>query len=72
MQLVHNWYPADCCSLKDCKPIPCDQIIETAKGYLYNGLEFTEAMVRPSLDSLCHVCINIYNTPMCLFIQMSS
>ena len=72
MILAHNWYPANCCSDKDCIPIPCDQIIETVKGYSYKGLEFATSSVYPSLDQFCHACINNFGMPLCLFIQMNT
>lgn len=66
--LAHSWYPTECCSDKDCKPIPCESIGEDAKGNLtYNGFTFTKDKEHPSKDSSCHVCIFNGNAPICIF-----
>ena len=70
--LVHHWYPLECCSNKDCRPVPCDSLVETATGYTYMGMEFLSGKVKPSLDGLCHVCYTEMYTPLCLFIQMNT
>jgi len=56
---VHGWYPTECCGQHDCKPIACDQLVETRNGWLYlpTGNEFTPYQVRPSQDRYCHVCL---------------
>lgn len=70
-----TWYPSECCEyLQHCKPVACDQILQTAKGYLYQGLEFTGTMVKSSQDALCHVCMSSWQAlkgPLCVFIQMN-
>lgn len=73
--LAHNWYPADCCSDKDCYPIACKDIIQTSSGYIWDGLAFATKMIRPSQDALCHVCYQVtegIRIPLCLFIQTVS
>ena len=70
--IVHSWYPLNCCSDKDCKPIPCDSIVETTKGYTYYGMEFLQSQVKPSLDGLCHACYTELMHPLCLFVQMNT
>ena len=60
----HSWYPIECCSGYDCFPIPCEEIHKTAKGWLYNGTEYTGTMIKTSQDALCHAC------PRCLFLPL--
>jgi hypothetical protein len=74
--LIHDWYPESCCGGHDCRPVPCDEIIElpnnTVQWQQYN---FMYNQVHPSKDSKCHVCIH-KNTgysefPVCVFTQQS-
>jgi hypothetical protein len=72
--LVHSWYPKACCGGADCKPVPCDQLVETEKGWTYLPTHdlFAWDMVQPSQDKQCHICINPNgNRPLCAFIQQS-
>lgn len=72
--LVHSWYPSECCSEKDCKPVPCTDLLEQSNGtWLYDTMVFRLDQVKPSLDGLCHACFNDYTMkPLCLFIQMNT
>ena len=84
--LAHSWYPQECCyggkEDGDCHPVPCDQITETAKDYVWKGFHFQPEQVRPSLDQFCHVCIGRrYDNgepvgepqfPHCMFIRPTS
>lgn len=63
INLVHSWYPPDCCSENDCKPVPCSEITSDLK---YKGLVFPKKDVSP--DKQCHVCISNMGTPRCIFI----
>ena len=70
--LGHSWYPWECCSGIDCKPVPCDSLIETKEGIAYENYVFKDKQIRPSQDKFCHVCINNTNKPLCVFIQSNS
>lgn len=74
--LIHSWYPSECCSEVDCKPIRCDELIEGPNGtFLYQGLTFLKEKVFTSLDAQCHVCIRELGDtliPLCAFIQVST
>jgi hypothetical protein len=56
---AHSWYSAQCCGERDCKPVPCEELVETPHGwkYLPTGNEFVNEQVRPSQDRFCHVCL---------------
>lgn len=75
---AHDWYDYDCCSEKDCHPIPCDQLAEKNHSVWYRGFEFFGTAVRPSKDTDCHVCITNENkpgeneVPHCVYIQNGS
>lgn len=55
--LAHSWYPWACCHDQNCHPVPCDSIKPHALGLSWNGIVFTEEMIRESLDENCHVCV---------------
>jgi hypothetical protein len=59
---IHSWYPYDCCSDKDCKPVNCSDIDEGDKEYTYipTGDKFNKKLAKPSEDAKCHVCIHEY------------
>ena len=69
---VHSWYTAACCGDRDCRPVPCDQIVETRDGWLYipTRNKFTPEQVQPSQDRYCHVCLGQADgRSICAFIQ---
>ena len=57
--LAHSWYPLACCGNMNCFPVACDQLMETASGWLYvpTGNLFQPEQVQPSQDHDCHVCL---------------
>jgi hypothetical protein len=55
--LAHSWYDASCCNLRDCEPIPPDQVKVTPEGYITPDgqlIRFNEA--RVSADRDYHWC----------------
>jgi hypothetical protein len=63
---AHSWYPADCCSGKDC--MPAEEVIKVGKGeyrVLYKDDEgkvrsiFVPPQIRPRLsrDVKAHICV---------------
>ena len=38
--LAHSFYSIACCAGKDCHPVPCDEIIKIADGWVYHTIEF--------------------------------
>ena len=72
---AHSWYPKECCSDEDCRPVPCDELIESGYGLTWRGkVFFNERQTHASLDNRCHVCIRSYvgffvpSVPICVFI----
>lgn len=68
---AHGWYPWACCGDQDCKPVPCDQLVEDADGWLYvpTGNHFTPYQIQPSQDRYCHVCLGVSDKrSLCAFI----
>jgi hypothetical protein len=37
---AHGWYPWNCCSDHDCVRVKCEDILETAEGFEYDGVRF--------------------------------
>lgn len=68
--LVHSWYPPECCSGQDCKPVPCDQLVEMGNGdWKFEDKVFSKEKIRLSEDQYCHVCIHPFSgNPLCAFI----
>jgi len=61
-QAPSRWnYPAECCSGRDCEPLPSDQIEETPTGYLIKPLgiimQYSDPRIKPiAMDGLYHWC----------------
>lgn len=70
---VHSWYPIECCSDNDCRPVPCDELQEQADGSVKyrDSLVFSKNQVKVSQDSNCHVC-HIGDKTYCVFIVPSA
>lgn len=70
---AHGWYPPECCSDADCRSVDCDLILETATGYVYDGIQFTKESMKLSKDALCHACFRPNQTfGLCLFGQFGN
>jgi hypothetical protein len=76
---AHSWHPKNCCHDGDCRPVPCDELVETRYGIMWRGLVlFNGAQVKPLQDQFCHVCARRQTRtifpylPLCAFIQPSS
>ncbi len=56
--LAHDWYPVECCSQQDCKPIDDPREVgESGDRYTYRGLSFSKAQTKTSPDGKYHVCV---------------
>ena len=81
LALIHQapmgWqYDASCCGERDCKPVPCHELVEDVGGawlYIPTGNKFAAIQVAPSPDRHCHVCIGtIDKRSLCAFILQGS
>lgn len=70
--LVHSWYPYECCSDQDCRPVPCDEVKEVDGAFFYRETKFERERVHSSRDGDCHVCITQWGVGMCLFVPLGS
>lgn len=54
----HDWYPLECCSEKDCAPIPETDVEVTPQGYLIKstGERIPYKAARTAPDGQYHVC----------------
>lgn len=60
---AHGWYPADCCSGRDCEPIHSDRVRVLSTGYVVDGVNHEEHhRVRSSPDQQYHACF-YWQTP---------
>lgn len=55
---AHSWYPIECCSDRDCEPLPDDAVAIVAGGYLIKatGELIAEQEARQGKDEVFHVC----------------
>lgn len=67
---AHSFYSIECCAEKDCRPVPCSEIVNTPTGWTWKDRNFTTAMLRLSPDGLCHVCFGL--VPRCLYLPPQS
>jgi hypothetical protein len=56
--LAHSWYPDDCCSDADCRPIASEYVTEQPDGYhIFGGRFFVpRSQARVSPDGGYHGC----------------
>jgi hypothetical protein len=54
--LVHEWYPQNCCSDKDCRPVPCEEIHSDGDKWEWHKLTIDKFKTQVSPDGKCHVC----------------
>lgn len=56
-----SWYPPQCCSVRDCRPVPESRIKVTPQGYRYTitgeTVPFGRAMTTPpGAEEPYHIC----------------
>jgi hypothetical protein len=55
--LAHSWYPLECCSERDCYPVPVAKVKAVSGGWLVEGSTFVRHQdARPSPDGQFHIC----------------
>lgn len=71
---VPDWYDANCCNQRDCKPVdrrdePEAIMHGTEPAYRWHGLIFEKSKFKRSQDERFHVCIQPgMNTPLCIYL----
>lgn len=80
--LAHSWYPAECCSDRDCYPVPIERVKTVPGGWLVESNAFIPyANARPSPDGRFHICrredgkgdlINPSGQPACFWAPMGA
>ena len=75
----HSWYDRQCCSGRDCEPLPDGAVTQVSGGYHVKykaklGLDVDvvvpHAKARPSQDGHYHGCATI-DRFLCLYVPMS-
>lgn len=67
---AHSWYPPECCSGQDCRPVPRSEAQYDDRGLwiVINGtwrlMPLEKIREQPSPDSEFHVCFSQYSPPM--------
>jgi hypothetical protein len=74
---AHSWYPYECCSERDCFPVPVHDVRVVPGGWtLSDGTMVRQDEARPSPDGRFHVCrsqdgkgalIRMYSKPACFW-----
>lgn len=74
---AHSWYPYECCSERDCFPVPVHDVRVVPGGWtLSDGTMVRQDEARPSPDGRFHVCrsqdgkgalIRMYAKPACFW-----
>jgi len=54
--LAHWLYTDECCSNRDCHPVPCVEIHRVKDGWKWRGIWFASNVLKLSPDGACHVC----------------
>lgn len=80
--LAHSWYPIECCSEKDCFPVPVERVKTAPGGWvLEDGTFIAFRDARPSPDGRYHLCryndgagalITVPGKPTCFWAPMGA
>lgn len=75
--LAHSFYPYECCSERDCFPVPVQDVRVVPGGWtLSDGTKIRQDEARPSPDGQFHICrsqegkgalIRMYSKPACFW-----
>lgn len=65
--LAHSWYPPECCSDRDCEPVPDGSVSRVQGGYQFEGQFIPDATVRTGQDLRFHACKSPSGTLLCFF-----
>lgn len=53
---AHDWYPYECCSNRDCYPVPASRVQVVPGGWIIDGIAVRHGEARPSPDGRFHIC----------------
>ena len=74
--LAHDWYPALCCSDRDCHPLAeanGETVTETADGWrLWDGRIIKRGAAKWSPDGRFHLCETLSKSIICFFVPPGS
>ncbi len=80
--LAHSWYPRECCSDRDCYPVPVERVKTVPGGWLIEDGTFVPySKARPSPDGQYHICrredgkgqlIELEGLPSCFWAPMGA
>lgn len=67
---AHSWYPSECCSDRDCAPVPASTVREAPEGFtiLPQGDFVPRGKEKFSPDGAYHVCRYPSGGLICLFV----
>jgi hypothetical protein len=69
--LAHSWYSPECCGEKDCRPVPCEQLVFHDGFVWYDTDRLPPERVQDSPDGQCHICFSPFrvwpNRLICVF-----
>jgi hypothetical protein len=65
---AHSWYPANCCSDRDCAPLDQSRVRPTSEGYFIDEVHFIpHARVMIPFDGEYHGCFSSTGVLVCFF-----
>lgn len=65
--LIHSFYSRECCTERDCRPVPCSEITSVKDGWRWKDkVYFSKSMLRVSPDGECHICVG--ERPWCVYL----
>jgi hypothetical protein len=63
---AHSWYPKECCSDNDCRPVPCAELTKINLGLMWRrSVIFNDTQTRDSLDQFCHAASSLMPVSIC-------
>ncbi|MBF9235168.1 hypothetical protein [Microvirga alba] len=72
LAMAHSWYPAECCSDRDCRELAEDKgetVDETPDGWqLWDGRVIERGIAKLSPDKKFHLCETESKTILCFFV----
>jgi hypothetical protein len=68
---AHDWYPVNCCSERDCRPLieaNGETVLESSQGWqLWDGRIVSRGSAKMSPDRQFHLCETLSHRIICFF-----